>query len=154
MDELNCWCDPAKTAHGETPHSSISHAPLMKAIIQRSFRTFGFHRRPARRLPLLIMTAALAVASVRAATVGPSGYANSFDTQPLAVDFGSASRPGLVTDVYDMDADVNASISVDLATNRVVSSPLNPPGSIAQAAWSSTGRYLQLRPTGGRYTAL
>ena len=39
-------------------------------------------------------------------------------------------------------------------TNRTVADAANPPAANANAVWSSTGFYLQTRPTGNRYTVL
>ena len=97
-----------------------------------------------------------AASHMTAALVGPAGYTNSFDTLPLAADWATAARAGAVNDVYDMDADVNTNglITTSLVTNRLTASANNPPGLLPTAQWSSTGLYIQTRPSGGRYTVI
>ena len=53
-----------------------------------------------------------------------------------------------------MDNDVNANITASGVTNRTVADTGNPPAANGNATWSSTGFYLQTRPTGNRYTVL
>ena len=84
----------------------------------------------------------------QSALVGPGGYTNAFGTQPAATEWASSSRAGASSDAYDMDTDVNASIAAGNVTNRTTASAQNPPLSLVQAAWSSSGLYLQTRPTG------
>ncbi len=90
----------------------------------------------------------------QAAVVGPEGYLNSFATQPPATDWATSSANGGAADNYDMDADINANITASGITTRVPADAANPPAKMTTAVWSSTGLYLQLRPTGNRYTVL
>jgi len=89
-----------------------------------------------------------------AANVPPSGYTNSFATQPAQADWASANRSGLSNDPYDMDAEASTNVPVAQFTNAVVVSSGNPPGALANASWSSTGLYLQTRPSSSRYVML
>jgi acid phosphatase type 7 len=86
--------------------------------------------------------------------VGPGGYTNSFDIQPPRSEWATVSRGGGANDNYTFDTDVNANITASGVTNRTTSDPANPPAANASATWSSTGNYLQTRPTGNRYTVL
>jgi len=91
----------------------------------------------------------------RAASVGPSGYTNSFDLQPSTNDWATVSRPGGSNDPYDVDTDVNTNgVSVNIFTNPPIANAGHPPGILANATWSSTGLYLQTRPSSSRYTML
>ncbi len=93
-----------------------------------------------------------------AATVGPAGYSTNFSAQPPATDWATLSIPALSgatqgNDVYDMDTDVNTNVAANITT-QTTSSTGNPPTAAANAVWSSTGLYLQTRPTGNRFTIL
>ena len=107
-------------------------------------------------IPILLYYAALVLCGSRlsGANVGPAGYTNAFSSIPSAADWATFNRTGAPADSYDMDADVNANITAAAVVGSVVSDPGNPPPKIASASWSSTGLYLQVRPTGNRYTAL
>src|SRR5436189_1670633 len=53
----------------------------------------------------------LTVGRVEGASVGPAVYTNAFTTQPASADWATQTRPGIATDAYNMDADVNANIT-------------------------------------------
>ncbi len=89
-----------------------------------------------------------------AATVGPAGYTNGFTTRPPATDWATLSISGGSGDAYNPDAEVNASVSAGGATAQTILDGGNPPGANPSAAWSSTGLYLQTRPTMNRATVL
>src|SRR3954469_118863 len=91
-------------------------------------------------------------APLPAAVVGPTGYTNAFSSQPPAADWATFNRTGAPADAYDMDADVNANITAAGVGTQVTADAANPPAKAANAVWSSSGQYLQLRPTGNRYT--
>jgi lysophospholipase L1-like esterase len=87
------------------------------------------------------------------ASVGPAGYSNGFGAQPTT-DWATLNIAGGSTDNYNPDAEVNASVSVSSVMAQTVFDAGNPPVANASATWSSTGRYLQTRPTGNRATVL
>lgn len=89
-----------------------------------------------------------------AASVPPSGYTNDFSAQPLAADWATASFGTQAGEVYTPDTDVNANITANGITTQTTPNTGNPPMQLATATWSSTGFYLQTRPTGNRYTVL
>lgn len=89
-----------------------------------------------------------------AAIVGPTGYTNGFGSQPPSADWATLSRAGLAGDNYTMDADVNAAITASTVTFQTSLDAANPPPTNTNAVWSSSGLYLQTRPTGNRYIAL
>jgi hypothetical protein len=95
----------------------------------------------------------LFVSRASAAMVGGLGYTNSFNTQPPAADWATASIAGAGGDNYVVDTDVNANITATAVTVQAMSASGNPPTQSALAVWSSNG-YLQTRPTANRYTAL
>jgi len=92
--------------------------------------------------------------NARAASLEPAGYTNAFGTQPAAADWATFSRAGGSGDNYNPDTDVNANITASGVTAQATSSTGNPPAALGTAVWSSTGLYLQTRPTGNRYTVL
>lgn len=103
----------------------------------------------------ILVLGMLWAAGLPAAEVVPgTGYFNGFDTQPPASDWTTFSRAGGATDSYEMDVDVNANLTAAGVTAQVGVDSGNPAAANAHAAWSSSGRYLQLRPTGNRYTVL
>ena len=61
---------------------------------------------------------------------------------------------GQAQDTYDLDADVNLNITAEGVTAQASPDTGNPPTQLGTATWSSSGLYLQTRPTGNRYTAL
>ncbi len=95
-----------------------------------------------------------ATAPATAAVVGPAGYFNNFSTQPPAVEWATLTIAGGANDTYTVDTDVNANITSVGVTNRTALDTGNPPAANALATWSSTGFYVQTRPTGNRYTVL
>ena len=91
-------------------------------------------------------------ASVNAGT----GYANDFGTQPPAADwstraFGTAA--GAIVDAAGLDAAVQTN-SAAIITAQTTLNAGNPPANLAAATWSSTGFYLQTRPTQNAATLL
>src|SRR5688572_13853525 len=108
------------------------------------------------RLFLIILgLLGLLAGAAGAANVEPGiGYTNAFGTLPPAEEWATGSIAGSAQDTYDMDADVNANTSADGVTAQTTSDPGNPAAATANAAWSSTGFYVQTRPTGNRYTVL
>jgi len=145
---------------------------LATSIWHQAKRAFTLIRFAARSLPeyalnermkksrlwsllFVFATLSLPAATATAANVDPgTGYTNAFTTQPPAADWATLSRPGGATDAYDMDADVNANITASGVSAQTVASSGNPPGAGGVANWSSTGLYLQTRPTQVRYIAL
>ena len=99
-------------------------------------------------------TLLLQAGNAGAAVVGPVGYTNDFAVQPPAADWATSTRTGAAADVYDSDTDVNANIIATAVTTQTTLDAGNPPPKIATATWSSSGFYLQTRPTGNRYTTL
>jgi hypothetical protein len=73
---------------------------------------------------------------------------------PVAADWATSSRAGGVADAYDMDVDVQTNIAAAVVTTAITSSASDPAAASLRAVWSSTGLYVQTRPTGNRYTAL
>jgi hypothetical protein len=92
--------------------------------------------------------------NARAASLGPAGYTNAFGTQPAAADWATLSVAGVSSDNYNTDTEVNAGITAGGVTAQTTSSTGNPPLALGTATWSSSGFYLQTRPTGNRYTVL
>src|SRR5690349_7695988 len=92
--------------------------------------------------------------AVQAANVGPSGYTNDFSSIPDGADWASSTRAGGQADVYDQDVDVQTNIAALVVTQAVNSSSSDPIASATRAGWSSTGLYVQTRPTANRYTTL
>ncbi len=107
-------------------------------------------------LPLLLLAGFLATGA-QAASVGSGGYTNDFLTQPGAADWSTFSIGTVNTD-YSTAAGLDAGATNVLASsiNTITTSdPADPPALIAGlAVWSSTGRYLQTRPTGNGATLL
>ncbi len=96
----------------------------------------------------------VAAGCAEAATVSPTGYTNGLGTQPPATDWATLSIGGSGTDNYDPDTEVNATItSSDVAAQTALDAG-NPPAANPNAVWSSSGLYLQTRPTGNRATVL
>jgi len=107
-------------------------------------------------IPRNLISCILLFAAVHAigAVVGPTGYTNSFGAQPPAVDWAMLNIAGDGGDSYTPDTEVNASISAAGVTGQAMLDMGNPPNANANAVWSSTGLYLQTRPTGNRATVL
>jgi len=106
------------------------------------------------RLPLLALAVSASVA--QAASVGAGGYTNAFGAQPPAADWSHATLTGGSTTVGsegDMDTAVQAFSAASISA-QTVADAANPPGAGVVANWSSTGFYLQTRPTGNAATLL
>src|SRR2546422_10671342 len=88
------------------------------------------------------------------ASVGPGGYTNDFSTRPLTADWATGSRSGSSTDTYTPDTEVNTAVTASNVNTQVGASTAAPPTQNALATWSSTGLYIQTRPTGNRATLL
>src|SRR5437764_5169483 len=85
-----------------------------------------------------------------AASVGPGGYTNDFSGQPAVADWSSYASAGAnstIGTIADLDAAVEAVGATDVSM-AVNSDSANPPLGLALANWSSTGFYVQTRPTG------
>jgi len=91
---------------------------------------------------------------VTPATVGPSGYTNAFGAPPSVADWATLNRTGSPADTYDSDTDVNATITAAGVITQIPADSGDPPAKGTIAVWSSTGFYLQTRPTLNRYIAL
>src|SRR5690349_9258190 len=104
---------------------------------------------------IFLATAALFSApGVKSANVGPAGYTNDFSVRPSAADWATATRLGSSPDTYDPTTDVNSLVTATGVVVQVTLSNIDPPDQVGTATWSSTGLYLQTRPTGNRYTVL
>lgn len=114
------------------------------------FRTGGVPICTAIGLGLLFSVNGAVAASVEAGV----GYTSSFAVQPAAADWSTFSRAGGGGDGYEVDGDVNTNIIASGVTAQTTADPGNPPAANGNATWSSSGSYLQTRPTGNRYTAL
>src|SRR5213594_779321 len=104
----------------------------------------------------LVVAAVGIVPGAKAASVGSGGYTNDFATLPSVADwsyFSIAGGSGNLTDVPGLDAAVQA-VPAGSINTVVLSDPGNPPAFDAAATWSSTGFYLQTRPTGNNATLL
>lgn len=108
-----------------------------------------------RRFAVAVIATLLFVSpATRAAIVNPSGYTNAFGTQPPATDWATLSIAGGSGDSYSVDAEVNALITAGGVTTPTTGDSGNPPSANVNGMWSSTGLYLQTRPTNNRFTAL
>src|SRR5687767_14853640 len=99
---------------------------------------------------LLVATISFIAFHLPAASVGPTGYTNSFDIHPDAADWATYGRPSFASDAYNMDVDVNATITATLVSKQTVPASFN----WTNATWSPDGFYLETRPSGVRYIAL
>src|SRR5678816_49531 len=70
-----------------------------------------------------------------------------------ATDWATVSIAGAGGDTYELDPDVNASITAGGVMTQTSPGTGDPATQNALAVWSATG-FLQTRPTGNRYTAL
>src|ERR1041385_8359666 len=106
---------------------------------------------------LAVLIAAGCFASgVKAASVGSGGYTNAFGVIPPVADWPFLSVTGASGDATDnagIDATVQA-VAASAINAAVVADAGNPPAFNANAFWSSTGFYLQTRPTGNKATLL
>ena len=92
----------------------------------------------------------------RAASVGPAGYTNHFSSLPPAADWSYlivAGASGDITTAAALNTAVQALTAAGI-TRQVVSDNGNPPAAADYATWSSTGGYLQTRPTGTKFIAV
>lgn len=111
------------------------------------------------KIPLRLVIALFAFAAVfgaRAASVTSSGYTNAFGGQPLAVDWSTISL-GTGAGDYSVATDLsNAVLNVvaSSVTTGLTPDGANPPAAGTVATWSSTGFYVQTRPTGNGATLL
>src|SRR5258705_12443893 len=120
------------------PEASFCPSLFMKCVVHL-FRVTAF---------VSFVTGLLLIAgSAQAASVGPAGYTNSFDLQPAVEDWATANKGGASNDAYDMDSDVITNTTASVFTNQTTANANNPPGVLANATWSSSGLYLQTRPT-------
>jgi hypothetical protein len=88
----------------------------------------------------------------RAALVGEGGYTNAFGTQPVTADWSTATIAGTATEVAtaaQLDASVQTVVAGSVSA-QLSADAANPPGSGGNAVWSSSGGYLQTRPTSVR----
>jgi len=102
-----------------------------------------------------VMVAGLRPAAL-AALVGASGYTNDFSTQPPVADWSTYSISGASGDIATaaaLDAAVQA-VAASSITFQLGADAGNPPSANANASWSSTGFYVQTRPTGNGATLL
>lgn len=112
-------------------------------------------------LPALLILCLLVVGSAGAASVGAgTGYTNDFSARPAASDwstrsFGSGGQTGAgeITSVTALDTAVQTN-TASMITAQVGTSTANPPNSASTATHSSSGMYLQARPTSTAVTLL
>ncbi len=91
-----------------------------------------------------------------AASITSSGYTNDFTGQPPAADWSTlsiAGGSGDITDAAGLDTAVQALTAFSISV-QTVSDAGNPPAANGSATWSSTGAYLQTRPTSVRANVL
>lgn len=96
------------------------------------------------------------VFGVRAASVGPAGYTNAFGTLPVAADWSMFSVAGAAADATtsgQIDTEVQL-VAASAINGQAATDAVDPPAFNAAATWSSSGFYLQTRPTGNRLTLL
>jgi hypothetical protein len=105
---------------------------------------------------LMLAVANLSGLAVHAAVVGPTGYTNSFATQPAANEWSSTSIGGAAADLTTataLDADAQ-SLAASAVNSATVANATEPADFNALGVWGSTGLYLQLRSTGVRSSFL
>src|ERR1043166_5302314 len=98
---------------------------------------------------LIVLSAALFDAELKAASVTLSGYTNGFGSQPPASEWSTYTIAGTATDfgnASQMDAAVQ-NISASSVNSQLVSDANNPPNAGSLGNWSSTGFYWQKRAT-------
>ncbi len=104
----------------------------------------------------LVLALLLAVPGVRAASVGPGGYANDFSSQPAAADFATTVLLGIASDISDA-AGLNAAVAALTFGSITGQLPLQtgtPPAPFSDASYNDTGKNLQTRPTGVKMTVI
>ena len=77
----------------------------------------------------------------------------TFDTAPAAADWSTASLGGSFSTAAALDGAVQALAAGSIAS-QLTASVSNPPAATALATWSSSGFYVQTRPTGNGATLL
>jgi hypothetical protein len=105
------------------------------------------------RLLILLLAGAH---SAHAASVNTSGYTNAFGSQPTTADWSSlsiGSAAGTITAPAGLDSAVQAVVASSIV-NQLGADATPPPAATAMATWSSSGFYLQTRPTGNDATLL
>lgn len=91
-----------------------------------------------------------------AASVGPGGYFANFSGAPAVADWSTRSIAGAAADVTTsdgLDAAVQA-VAASSISSALVTAAGNPPAMNGSATWSSSGQYVQTRPTVVRATLL
>ena len=96
--------------------------------------------------------------AIAALPIGPSGTVSvNFGSVPLVSDgwatYAIAGGSGDVSTADQLDAAVQT-ISASIINGQIVSDAGNPPAATGSATWSSSGQYIQTRPTGVRATLL
>jgi hypothetical protein len=100
-------------------------------------------------LGLMVVALVVGGAVTHAANIS-GGYTNAFGTQPSAVDWSTATIAGGSTTIGSdgqMDDAVQLLAAASI-TAQLTADANNPPGSGANGFWSSSGFYVQTRPTG------
>ena len=101
---------------------------------------------------LVVLASGPFAAHMHAASLGASGYTNSFT--PPAADWSTVSIAGGAGDIGSavaMDTAVGA-VAPSSVTVQLPTDVNSPPNSLAQGTWSSSGFYVQTRPTGNAAT--
>ncbi len=107
------------------------------------------------RLSALLITGLSLVATCLQAAV-PLGVNQTFDALPVVADWSSksvAGSGGAIALAADMDIAMQTNTAASINTVLATSASATP-GTLAQAQWSSVGRFLATRPTGNSYTIL
>jgi len=105
---------------------------------------------------VLLLTAGGLTTGASAASVGSGGYTNNFGTQPPSADWSTLSfgaGSGDFTSAAGLDGGIT-NVAASSITSQAGSDAGDPPVAVGPAAWSSTGLYLQTRPTGNGATLL
>jgi hypothetical protein len=103
---------------------------------------------------LVVLCATVCTHCIRAASLGTGGYTNSFSSLPPAVDWSTFSISGGAGDISapaGMDAAVQL-FAASSANAQLTLDAANPPAFLANGTWSSSGLYVQTRPTGNAAT--
>ena len=115
-----------------------------------------------RKLSAFLILGTLCAASFSAVAqiqVGTNGSPlDAFGSIPPASSWSTKTLPGASADPESdasMDAYVNGSTNAaSTVTTQVITDAANPPAALTNATWSSSGLYLQTRPTGNAVTLL
>src|SRR5688572_9664229 len=120
-------------------------------------KALAFSRATARWFAFLTLLAVPQTPALAALVIGPTGLSlQTFDTPPPASSWSTLSIPGAASDI-ETHAALDAAVQTVSATNitaQLVTDQANPPGNGSTARWSSSGLYLQTRPTGNAFTLL